>query len=173
MKRDHLKIFASPSVVLSQNSAQLQHSWEGSGVEPDTFTSMLTNLVHSRRMASTARAVGAAFRELIFVVAHGQQSFQCCCACCLQHTCLPQCSDAPGILHCAACSRGSSSVMSMTGRQAWRLAVPQAFCLHVMVSSLVWASGHIRRGGTLKTLSSTSPLKEHCLHACWFPVDLG
>ncbi|DBA79153.1 TPA: hypothetical protein ACH3X1_008985 [Trebouxia sp. C0004] len=58
VKRDHLNIFASPNVVLSQNSAQLQHSWEGSGVEPDTFTSMLTNLVHSRRMASTARAVG-------------------------------------------------------------------------------------------------------------------
>lgn len=69
MKRDHLKIFALPSVVLSQNSAQMQHSWEGSGVEPDTFTSMLTNLVHSRRMASTARAVGAAFRKHAFVVA--------------------------------------------------------------------------------------------------------
>ncbi|KAL0053211.1 hypothetical protein WJX82_002504 [Trebouxia sp. C0006] len=58
VKRDHLKIFASPSLLLSQNSAQLQHSLENSGSEPDTFTSMLTNLVHSRRTASTARAVG-------------------------------------------------------------------------------------------------------------------
>ena len=131
MKRDHLKIFALPCVVLSQNSAQMQHSWEGSGVEPDTFTSMLTNLVHSRRMASTARAVGAAFRELTFVVAW-PAIFQCSCACCIQHTCLPKCSDAPGILHCAICTRGSNSVISMTGLQAWRLVVPQAFCLHVV-----------------------------------------
>lgn len=61
MKREHLKIFSQPSVALSQNSAQLQHSWEGSAVDPDTFTSMLTNLIHSRRMAVTARAVGECY----------------------------------------------------------------------------------------------------------------
>ena len=121
MKRDHLKIFALPSVVLSQNSAQLQHSLEGSGVQPDTFTSMLTNLVHSRQMASTARAVGAAFSlhtaclpctmainhlTAVLHVASHIPAF------------VGNGSDAPGILHCAICARGSSSVMTMTELQA-------------------------------------------------------
>ncbi len=132
MKRDHLKIFASPSLVLSQNSAQLQHSLENSGGEPDTFTSMLTNLVHSRRTASTARAVGAAFRQLAFVVARPAIVLSA-----VVHVAsnipafLGNWSDAPGVLHCATCTRGSSSVMAMTGLQAWHLAVPQAFCLRV------------------------------------------
>ena len=100
MKRDHLKIFASPSLVLSQNSAQLQHSLENSGGEPDTFTSMLTNLVHSRRTASTARAVGAAFRQLAFVVA--RPAIVLVLLCMLRPTYLP--SLVIGLMHLASCT---------------------------------------------------------------------
>ena len=44
---------------------------------------------------------------------------------------LDSCLVTLGILHSAICARGSSSVMTMTGLQAWHLAVPQAFCLRV------------------------------------------
>ncbi|KAL3150565.1 hypothetical protein ABBQ32_000377 [Trebouxia sp. C0010 RCD-2024] len=53
VKRQHLRLDQQPALQLAQPEQQQQGA-----VQDDTFTSMLTNLVHSRTLARQARAVG-------------------------------------------------------------------------------------------------------------------
>lgn len=59
MSREHLKLLTQGGGLLEPDPAQLQHSWEAGAADPDTFASMLGNLVHSRRIAAGAKSVGA------------------------------------------------------------------------------------------------------------------
>ena len=62
VQREHLKLCTQPTLGLTQPHADYQqHSWQ----EADTFTTMLTNLVHSRTTASTAKAVGMLHHHLL------------------------------------------------------------------------------------------------------------
>ena len=62
VQRQHLRLSTQPSQGLAQpHGDQQQHSWQ----EADTFTTMLTNLAHSRTMASKARAVGMLHHHLL------------------------------------------------------------------------------------------------------------
>ena len=64
MKRDHLKLLRQASTPLEQTPAQFQHSWEEGAADPDTFSSMLSRLVLSRRIAIGAKSIG----ELMLVI---------------------------------------------------------------------------------------------------------
>ena len=57
VQRRHLRLSRQAPVGLGQLDVQ-QHSWHQDAGEADTFTTMLTNLVRSRTLASTARAIG-------------------------------------------------------------------------------------------------------------------
>lgn len=56
VKRRHLRLAQQHTIDLAEPEQQ-QHQQQG-GAQADTFTTMLTNLVHSRTLASQARAVG-------------------------------------------------------------------------------------------------------------------
>ena len=67
VQRQHLRLSRQPTPGLAQAHADhQQHSWQ----EADTFTTMLTKLLHSRTMASNAKAVGMLHNHLAQASSH-------------------------------------------------------------------------------------------------------
>ena len=57
VNRQHLRLAKLPAIQLAQPDQQQQYQQQGAA-QADTFNTMLTNLVHSRTLASKARTVG-------------------------------------------------------------------------------------------------------------------